>query len=64
MTIPETQHHDGTSDALPGGYPAQRRPGELAFAAFLLIVSLILLWNAYGIAGFSKLSSPGPFRWR
>lgn len=59
MTTPEPIHHDGSSDALPGGYAAQRRPGELLFAVFLALASLGLLWNAYGIAGFSKLSSPG-----
>ena len=59
MTTPEPIHHDGSSDALPGGYTARRRPGELVFAVFLAAASLGLLWNAYGIAGFSKLSSPG-----
>ncbi|MFD1797004.1 tripartite tricarboxylate transporter TctB family protein [Paracoccus aurantiacus] len=58
-TIIDPEHHDGTSDATPGGEPTQRRPGELAFGAFLLIGSLALLWNAYGIAGFEALSSPG-----
>ena len=38
-----------------------RRPGEAAFAIFLLIVSLVLLQQAYGIAGFSALSSAGVF---
>ena len=55
----ETDHHDGTSDATPGGYAARRRPGELIFGAFLLIASLGLLWNAYGISGFEALSAPG-----
>ena len=59
MTTPEPIHHDGSSDALPGGYDEQRRPGELVFAIVLACASLGLLWNAYGIAGFSKLSSPG-----
>lgn len=59
MTTPDPIHHDGSSDALPGGYDARRRPGELVFAIFLTVASLALLWNAYGIAGFSKLSSPG-----
>ncbi|SMX48584.1 tripartite tricarboxylate transporter TctB family protein [Maliponia aquimaris] len=59
MTTPETEHHDGTSDATPGGYDSARRPGELGFAVFLFVVSLVLLWNAYGISGFDKLSSPG-----
>jgi putative tricarboxylic transport membrane protein len=55
----DTDHHDGTSDATPGGYPNQRRPGELVFACLLLIFSLFLLTEAYGISGFGKLSSPG-----
>lgn len=55
----DTEHHDGTSDATPGGEADKRRPGELAFAAVMLAASLGLLWNAYGIAGFSALSSPG-----
>lgn len=52
-------HHDGTSDATPGGEENQRRPGELAFAAVLLVFSLALLWNAYGISGFTALSGAG-----
>lgn len=52
-------HHDGRSDATPGGYANERRPGELIFTLFLVIVSAILLLEAYGISGFKKLSSPG-----
>lgn len=59
MTSPEPHHHDGNSDATPGGIAAKRRPGELGFAVILLIVSAALLWNAYGISGFSALSAPG-----
>lgn len=59
MSIPDPDHHDGTSDATPGGYADARRPGELAFGALLLIASLGLLWNAYGISGFEALSAPG-----
>ncbi|WP_108484221.1 tripartite tricarboxylate transporter TctB family protein [Oceaniglobus ichthyenteri] len=55
----DSDHHDGTSDAIPGGYPKQRRPGELVFALFLTAASLGLLYNAYGIAGFESLSSAG-----
>ena len=54
-------HHDGTSDATPGGEAGRRRPGELAFAAFLLIASLVLVHTAYGIEnpfGSNGLSSP------
>ncbi|MGP3698515.1 tripartite tricarboxylate transporter TctB family protein [Rhodobacter sp. NSM] len=53
------EHHDGTSDASPGGYDNGRRPGEAAFALFLLGGSLFLLWSAYGISGFEALSAPG-----
>ena len=55
----DPEHHDGTSDATPGGAETERRPGELAFAAFLLLASLGLLWSAYGISGFQALSAPG-----
>ncbi|TFF24866.1 tripartite tricarboxylate transporter TctB family protein [Jiella endophytica] len=36
-----------------------RRPGETAFTGLLLVVSLFLLWSAYGISGFESLSSAG-----
>ena len=36
-------------------------PGETVFGLALLALSLFLLWQAYGIAGFSSLSSPGAF---
>lgn len=52
-------HHDGTSDATPGGYTGHRRPGELGFALFVVAGSLFLLYSAYGISGFSSLSAPG-----
>lgn len=52
-------HHEGTSDATPGGYADARRPGELIFAGVLAAASLFLLWEAYGISGFRALSSPG-----
>ena len=55
----DSDHHDGTSDAIPGGYVKQRRPGELAFALFLSAASLFLLYSAYGISGFEALSAPG-----
>lgn len=55
----DSEHHDGTSDATPGGEEGLRRPGELAFAGIMLAASLGLLWSAYGIAGFEALSSPG-----
>lgn len=55
----EVYEHEGTSDATPGGYENARRPGEVAFAVFLALFSLALLWNAYGISGFEALSGPG-----
>lgn len=57
----DPEHHDGTSDATPGGEPDRRRPGELAFAAFLLLASLFLLGSAWGIDnpfGPNGLSAP------
>lgn len=39
--------------------PAPRRPGELLFTGAMALGSALLLWNAYGIAGFEALSSPG-----
>lgn len=57
----DPEHHDGTSDATPGGEVDKRRPGELIFAGFLLAASLFLLWSAYGIEnpfGPNGLSSP------
>lgn len=57
------EHHDGTSDATPGGYEHQRRPGELVFALVLLVLSGALLWEAYGISGFEALSAPVLSRW-
>lgn len=38
-----------------------RRPGEAVFAVFLALLSAALVWQAYGIAGFEALSSPGAF---
>lgn len=55
----DTDHHDGTSDATPGGYVEKRRPGEFGFALFLTAASLFLLYSAYGISGFEALSAPG-----
>jgi putative tricarboxylic transport membrane protein len=39
----------------------RRAPGELVFAILLLAASLFVLWEAYGIAGFSSASSAGAF---
>ncbi|TPE50957.1 tripartite tricarboxylate transporter TctB family protein [Amaricoccus solimangrovi] len=35
--------------------------GEDAFGLVVLVVSVLLLWKSYTIAGFSALSSPGAF---
>ncbi|MCZ4354739.1 tripartite tricarboxylate transporter TctB family protein [Roseovarius aestuarii] len=49
-----------TDSAVPAnGINSARKPGELVFTAFLCIASVYLLWEAYGIAGFEALSSPG-----
>ncbi|GGE43749.1 tripartite tricarboxylate transporter TctB family protein [Actibacterium pelagium] len=55
----DPEHHDGTSDATPGGTENMRRPGELIFGVVMLVTSLGLLWSAYGISGFEALSAPG-----
>ncbi|MEI4485810.1 tripartite tricarboxylate transporter TctB family protein [Frigidibacter sp. MR17.14] len=59
MTTIDNEHHDGHSDAAPGGYEGRRRPGELVFTLLLAAFSGVLLWEAYGISGFEALSSPG-----
>lgn len=38
-----------------------RSPGEAIFALSLSALSLAAVWQAYGIAGFEALSSPGAF---
>jgi putative tricarboxylic transport membrane protein len=49
-------------DAQEGGEPEPALlPGELAFCALLLLLSLFLLWQAHGISGFESLSSAGMF---
>lgn len=57
----DPDHHDGTSDATPGGEPGKRRPGELLFAVVLTGASAFLLFDAWGIEnsfGPNGLSSP------
>ncbi|GEM_PF-416856 len=57
----DPDHHDGTSDATPGGERDKRRPGELLFAMALTGASLFLLFDAWGIEnafGPNGLSSP------
>lgn len=57
----DTEHHDGTSDATPGGEQGKRRPGELLFAAVMFAASGYLVWTAWGIEnpfGPNGLSSP------
>lgn len=39
----------------------QRLPGEIVFSALMLIISMVLFWNAYRISGFAAKSSPGSF---
>jgi len=38
-----------------------RKPGERIFCFLLVVASVYLFWQAYNIAGFSALSSPGAF---
>lgn len=38
-----------------------RRPGEMAFAALIVLFSLFAAWQAWRISGFSSPSSPGMF---
>ncbi|MCF8482384.1 MAG: tripartite tricarboxylate transporter TctB family protein [Rhodospirillum sp.] len=38
-----------------------RRPGERAFAVVAVIFAIVASWQAYGISGFSGLSTPGFF---
>jgi putative tricarboxylic transport membrane protein len=39
----------------------RKRPGEGAFGVLMLLLSLVLAWQAYEISGFSSVSSPGAF---
>jgi hypothetical protein len=41
--------------------PVTRRPGEVVFATLMLLISLLLFWQAYKISGFTSKSSPGAF---
>jgi putative tricarboxylic transport membrane protein len=41
--------------------PATRRPGEVVFATLMLLISLLLFWQAHRISGFTSKSSPGAF---
>jgi hypothetical protein len=38
-----------------------RLPGELTFTVLLLLGSLFLLYQAYGISGFESITSAGMF---
>ncbi|MGL4323841.1 MAG: tripartite tricarboxylate transporter TctB family protein [Beijerinckiaceae bacterium] len=42
-------------------YKRQRLTGERGFVIFLLIFSLVMLWSAYRISGFSSISSAGAY---
>ena len=39
----------------------ERRPGELVFTLLLLLGSLYMLWEAYGISKFESITSAGVF---
>lgn len=39
----------------------RRLPGEITFTVILLLISLFMLWTAYGISGLDSLSSAGAF---
>lgn len=57
----DPEHHDGTSDATPGGEPGKRRPREIVFAAIMVLASAYLVRDAWGIEnpfGPNGLSSP------
>jgi len=57
----DPEHHDGTSDATPGGEADKRRPGEMLFAIIMVLISGYLVWTAWGIEnpfGPNGLSSP------
>jgi len=41
--------------------PRRRPAGEIVFTVLLVAVSLFMLWTAYGISGFSSLTSAGAF---
>lgn len=61
MQYIDPEHHDGTSDATPGGEVDRRRPGELVFSGLLFAASVFLLWSAYNIDnpfGENGLSAP------
>lgn len=38
-----------------------RRPGELVFAVLVTVFAVTAFWQAYGISGFSGLTTPGVF---
>ena len=54
MSLPQS-----TSKAEPTSPLRVRRPGEGVFACLLSIFSLFLMYQAYGISGFTSISSPG-----
>lgn len=41
--------------------PRPRLAGEITFSVILVAASVFLLWTAYGISGFSSLSSAGAY---
>ena len=57
MTDPK---HDIIDFAAPDDPPVRtRKPGEVAFAVIVTVLSAVLLNSAYGISGFEALSAPG-----
>ena len=40
---------------------ADRKPGEVVFNGLMLLLSVVLLWKAIDISGFSGFSEPGTF---
>ncbi|MCX7646095.1 MAG: tripartite tricarboxylate transporter TctB family protein [Rhodobacteraceae bacterium] len=49
---------EAPADPHPHARP-DRHPGEAAFSVLMVLASLVLLWEAYGISGFEALSAPG-----
>lgn len=41
--------------------PVQLAPGARAFLVLLVLFSAFMLWQAFGISGFSSITSPGAF---
>ncbi|KEA65793.1 Tricarboxylate transport protein TctB [Marinobacterium lacunae] len=46
---------------MPHSQHIYTKPGETLFGFLMVILSVYLFWQAYSIAGFESLSSPGAF---